>query len=71
MSLINFNLVINPHVTKIGVDLGGGCRGFASPPPPGGVLIQLVFGKRKLCAPPSEKNPGSAPVKHSDSVVQE
>ena len=37
---------------KSGVDLGGGCRGCAPPPPEMtcGFLIQLVFrNKKKLC----------------------
>ena len=60
-----------------GADLGGGCRGCATPPPPEmtcGFLIQLVFCKKKTMwfigveveqetsAPPPKKNPGSAPV---------
>ena len=59
------------------VDLGGGCRGCAPPPPKMtcGFLIQLVFCKIKkttwligveveqeTSAPPPKKNPGSAPV---------
>ena len=58
-----------------GADLGGGCSGYAPPPPPEmtcGFLIQLVFCKKKTMwfigveeeqetsAPPPNKNPGSA-----------
>ena len=62
--------------TKTGADLGGGCRGCASPTEiTCGFLIQLVFCKKKTMwfigveveqetsAPPPKKNPGSAPVK--------
>ena len=60
-----------------GADLGGGCRGYAPPPPEMtcGFLIQLVFCQKKktmwfigveveqeTSAPPPKKNPGSAPV---------
>ena len=62
---------------QAGADLGGGCRGFAPPPPPKmtcGFLIQLVFCQKKMwfigveveqetSAPPPKKNPGSAPDK--------
>ena len=59
-----------------GADLGGGCRGCASPPPEMtcGFLIQLVFRQKKktmwfigveveqeTSAPPPKKNPGSTP----------
>ena len=59
-----------------GVDLGGGCRGCAPPPPlpemTCGFLMQLVFYKlpmwfigveveQETSAPPPKKNPGSAP----------
>ena len=58
------------------MDLGGGCRGCAPPPPEMtfGSLIQLVFCEKKTMwfigveveqetgAPPPKKNPGSAPA---------
>ena len=63
-------------VALAGADLGGGCRGYALPPPEmtWGFLIQLVFCKKKTLwfigveveqetsAPPPKKNPGSAPA---------
>ena len=61
--------------TNTGADLGGGCRGYAPPPPEMtcGFLIQLVFCKKTMwfigveveqetSAPPPKKNPGSAPA---------
>ena len=57
-----------------GADLGGGCRGYATPEMTCGFLIQLVFCKKKtmwfigveveqeMSAPPPKKNPASAPV---------
>ena len=58
-----------------GADLGGGCRGCATPREMTcGFLIQLVFCPKKtmwfigveveqeMSAPPPEKNPGSAPA---------
>ena len=64
-------------VALAGADLGGGCRGYAPPPPEmtRGFLIQLVFCQKKktlwfigveveqeTSAPPPKKNPGSAPA---------
>ena len=61
------------NILRSGADLGGGCRGCASPPEMTcGFLIQLVFCKKKTMwfigveveqetsAPPPKKNPGSA-----------
>ena len=63
---------------KVGADLGGGCRGCATPPSPEmtcGFLIQLVFCEKKTMwfigveveqetsTPRPKKNPGSAPAK--------
>ena len=70
-------LMMMTTVRLTGADLGGGCRGCATPPPSEMTrcfLIQLVFCKKKktmwfigveveqeTSAPPPEKNPGSAP----------
>ena len=67
---------LNDQSINPGADLGGGCRGCASPPLPEmpcGFLIQLVFCKKTMwfigveveketSAPPPKDNPGSAPA---------
>ena len=74
----NLNSNIALTLGYLGTDLGGGCRGCASPPPEMtcGFLIQLVFYKKKkktmwfigveveqeTSAPPPKKHPGTAPV---------
>ena len=70
----DMNNILN--ILRSGADLGGGCRGCASPPEMTcGFLIQLVFCKKKTMwfigveveqetsAPPPKKNPGSALVR--------
>ena len=75
---INYPDLIGQYASCLtGADLGGGCRGCATPPSEMtcGFLIQLVFCQKKktmwfigveveqeTSAPPPKKNPGSAPA---------
>ena len=68
----HYTFLGNCPSTPPGADLGGGCRGYAPPPPRNDLsfLIQLVFCKKKTMwfigveveqersAPPPKKNPG-------------
>ena len=73
---MKFQIFLKIEFGMSGADLGGGRRGCAPPPPEmtWGSLIQLVFCPKKktmwfigveveqeTSAPPSKKNPGSAP----------
>ena len=69
---------------RSGVDLGGGCGGFAPPLPQDDLLFSNTTGippkkktmwfigveeKQEMSAPPPKKNPGSAPAGGQSSTI--